>query len=69
MDMFVFFQDNMAASKGYNSKKKSKRLHESRGGSTPSTPKSSSKSFSGQSITGNESDSDTAAGFDSSWKN
>lgn len=62
----------MSAPKGYNTKKKSKRSHDSGGGgggSTPGTPKSSSKSFSRHSTAPNDSDSDSAAGFDSSWKN
>lgn len=56
----------MGAPKNYNTKKKSKRTHDSGGNSTPSTPKSTSKSFY---AAANESDSDSAAGFDSSWKN
>ncbi|KAJ8924745.1 hypothetical protein NQ315_000898 [Exocentrus adspersus] len=57
----------MAAPKGYVSKKKSKRMYESGGSSTPSTPNTTTKNFT--SMNCNDSDSDTAAGFDSNWKN
>ncbi|KAJ8982789.1 hypothetical protein NQ317_018490 [Molorchus minor] len=54
------------AQKGYT-KKKTKRAYESGGNSTPTTPKTPTKSF--NSFSCNDSDSDTAAGFDSTWKN
>ncbi|XP_074032332.1 uncharacterized protein [Leptinotarsa decemlineata] len=53
--------------KGYSSKKKNRRTYESGRNSTPSTPKTPNRSFS--SFQNNDSDSDTAAGFDSNWKN
>ncbi|CAH1980816.1 unnamed protein product [Acanthoscelides obtectus] len=60
-----------AASKngGGNSKKKSKSMskHEvGRYSSTPNTPRTPNRTF--NSVHGNESDSDSAAGFDSHWK-
>lgn len=57
----------MAAPKGYVSKKKPKRTYESGRNSTPSTPKTPTKNF--NTLNCNDSDSDTAAGFDSNWKN
>ncbi|XP_057653974.1 uncharacterized protein LOC130892536 [Diorhabda carinulata] len=55
----------MAAPKAYTSKKKYKKGFESGGSSTPSTPKTPTKSFRSLNY---DSDSDTAAGFDSNWK-
>lgn len=60
--------ENMAAPKGYAPKKKTKKIYESEVSSTPSTPNSSTKSFHLRNST-NDSDSDSAAGFDSNWKN
>lgn len=61
----------MAAPKGYAVRKKVKR--ESGLSSTPSTPKTPVKNYSSISLPianlNNDSDSDSAAGFDSNWKN
>lgn len=56
----------MGAPKGYATKKKSKRPNESGMSSTPTTPKTPNKNMK---HFANDSDSDTAAGFDSNWKN
>ncbi|KAG5875741.1 hypothetical protein JTB14_023334 [Gonioctena quinquepunctata] len=53
--------------KGYAAKKKNRRTYESGRNSTPSTPKTPTRNF--NSLQFNDSDSDTAAGFDSNWKN
>ncbi|CAH1113085.1 unnamed protein product [Psylliodes chrysocephalus] len=55
--------------KNYGTKKKSKKSFDSGGSSTstPGTPKTPIKMF--NSMHCNDSDSDTAAGFDSNWKN
>lgn len=62
----------MAAPKGYAVRKKVKR-GESGLSSTPSTPKTPVKNYSSISLPNanlnNDSDSDSAAGFDSNWKN
>ncbi|KAJ8944033.1 hypothetical protein NQ314_009565 [Rhamnusium bicolor] len=59
-------KEYMGAPKGYVAKKKTKRAYESGGNSTPTTPKTPTKNF--NSLNCNESDSDSAAGFDSNWK-
>ncbi|XP_050512872.1 ankyrin repeat domain-containing protein SOWAHA [Diabrotica virgifera virgifera] len=59
-------KEAMGAPKTYGSKKKYKKGFESGGNSTPSTPKTPTKNF--HSLNFNDSDSDTAAGFDSNWK-
>ncbi|CAH0546749.1 unnamed protein product [Brassicogethes aeneus] len=56
----------MGAPKGYAAKKKSKRPIDAGMNSTPTTPKTPTKSIR---HFANDSDSDTAAGFDSNWKN
>lgn len=62
----------MAAPKGYAVRKKVKR-GDSGLSSTPSTPKTPVKNYSSISLPNanlnNDSDSDSAAGFDSNWKN
>ncbi|KAL1517009.1 hypothetical protein ABEB36_000829 [Hypothenemus hampei] len=62
----------MGAPKGYMSKRKSKRALDSGLNSTPSTPKTPVKNYSSSSLPlnsqMNDSDSDSAAGFDSNWK-
>nr|CAH7753070.1 unnamed protein product [Callosobruchus chinensis] len=60
-------KENMGAPKGGGPKKKSKTKYDSGRYSTPGTPRTPNKSF--NSLMGNESDSDSAAGFDSHWKN
>ncbi|VEN55722.1 unnamed protein product [Callosobruchus maculatus] len=60
-------KESMGAPKGGGPKKKSKTKYDSGRYSTPSTPRTPNKSF--NSLVGNESDSDSAAGFDSHWKN
>ncbi|XP_060534507.1 uncharacterized protein LOC132706927 [Cylas formicarius] len=55
-----------AGPKGYLTRKKSKRALDSGLSSTPTTPKTPTRSFS--SLARNDSDSDSA-GFDSNWKN
>ncbi|XP_030767459.1 ankyrin repeat domain-containing protein SOWAHB isoform X2 [Sitophilus oryzae] len=61
----------MGPPKNYGSRKKSKK-NETSMGSIPSTPKTPTKNYSSTSLpianTNNDSDSDSAAGFDSSWK-
>ncbi|XP_066138966.1 ankyrin repeat domain-containing protein SOWAHC [Euwallacea fornicatus] len=63
----------MAAPKGYVVRKKSKRTADTGVGSTPSTPKTPVKNYSSISLPLanqlQDSDSDSAAGFDSNWKN
>lgn len=57
----------MPAPKGYISKRKSKRNVESLGAySTPTTPKQTPRNINHKSNP-QDSDSDTAAGFDSNW--
>ncbi|XP_050301594.1 uncharacterized protein LOC126739818 [Anthonomus grandis grandis] len=64
-------KDSMPAPKSYVSRKKSKRAIDSGLSSTPTTPKTPVKNFSSISLPNqtNDSDSDSAAGFDSNWKN
>lgn len=58
----------MAAPKGYAPKKKTKKVHDLEVNSTPSTPNSTTKNIHLRNSI-NDSDSDSAAGFDSNWKN
>lgn len=59
----------MPAPKGYASKRKSKRNVDSFGTySTPTTPKQPPRSLNNK-INQQDSDSDTAAGFDANWHN
>ncbi|KAF7278485.1 hypothetical protein GWI33_008387 [Rhynchophorus ferrugineus] len=63
----------MGAPKGYIARKRSKRAIDSGLSSTPTTPKAPTKNYSSTSLPltnfNNDSDSDSAAGFDSNWKN
>lgn len=58
----------MPAPKGYTRRKSKRALDVAGVNSTPSTPKQSTRSIEQRHST-NDSDSDTAAGFDSNWNN
>ncbi|CAG9821581.1 unnamed protein product [Phaedon cochleariae] len=60
-------KDNSGSIKGYGTKKKNRKPYESGRNSTPTTPRTPTRGFA--SFNPNDSDSDTAAGFDSNWKN